>query len=522
MGQVVAVIKRPVRYFTGIVLSLLLLAVLQVTLVTPPTSASGYLAPQAAALRAPFRHHLAAIADAPFYHISATVDLESAGVDGRLNLRYTNASTELLSELVFWLLPNATTIYGGGSLSVESVTLGNEALDFELSEARTLMRVPLSRPLAPGQALSLDIKFTTQLPINTQRGYGILNQTSSVTSLAGWYPLLTAYRAGWRTADVPQVGDALMAETSLYEVSLTVPAEVTVVSTGAVSRLEKTPSEATWHLVSGPAREFAIAISEDFEQHQAQVGGVTVRFHSLPASYARTSPEAALTEIVASFDVFAAQFGPYPFAEFDVVELPISIGGYEFPGMVYVDDHLRSQGDPADYRYIIAHEVAHQWWYGLVANDSINEPWLDESLASYSAAIYLEQTRGERSAAGLLAYWRRTYGTPRAQDPPVNSSALGFSNWLAYRSPVYYQGALFLDALRAEMGDDLFFLFLKRYLAAYRYQLATTEDFLRLAEAITCRDLDPFFERWFELDAPIAPEQCALGLLGEPNSNAPR
>jgi hypothetical protein len=501
---------------------LLLLAVLQAHPVTRPASASGYLAPQAAAMRAPYRHHLVAIADAPLYHINATVDLESARVDGKLNLRYTNTAAESLSELVFWLLPNATTIYGGGSLSVETVTQGAKGLDFEISEDRTLMRVPLSRPLALGQALSLDIKFATQLPINSHRGYGILNQTSSVTSLAGWYPLLTAYRVGWRTSDVPQVGDALMAETSLYEVSLTVPAEASVVSTGITSRVVKTASEATWHLVSGPAREFAVAISEDFEQHQAQVGGVTVRFHSLPASYARTSPDTALAEVVASFEVFSTQFGPYPFAEFDVVELPISIGGYEFPGMVYVDERLRSQGDPADYRYIIAHEVAHQWWYGLVANDSINEPWLDESLASYSAAIYLEQAQGERAADALISYWKRTYGPRSGQSPPINSSALDFSSWLTYRSPVYYQGALFLDALREETGDELFFLFLKRYLATYRYQSATTEDFLKLAEAISCRDLDPLFERWFELDASIAPERCTLWLVDKSDSNTPR
>ena len=498
---------------TTVILSLVLLAVFPAIPPMEHVPEEGYLARQTVALRAPFRHHLNAISDMSFYRINATLDLQNATVEGELTVRYTNTAERSLSELVFRLLPNAKTIYGGGSLTVGSVTRGSRALDFVLSSDQTVMRVPLSRRLEPGQTVALAVTFLTELPIGSHRGYGILNQTSRVTSLAGWYPILAVYKEGWQTPDTPQVGDALAAETSLYEVALTVPTEVNVVSTGTVTRLEKTGPEAVWHLVSGPAREFAAAISEDFEQHQAQVDGVTVRFHALPAAQARTSPKVALATIATAFRVYVDQFGPYPFTEFDVVEAPIPIGGYEFPGMVYADDRLRSQGAPADYRYIIAHEVAHQWWYGLVGNDSIREPWLDESLASYSASIYLEQAEGEDKGEAMVAYWRQTYGRRTAQQPPVNSPASDFSNWLTYRSPVYYQGALFLDALRGELGDEVFFSLMKRYVATYRYQFATTEDFLRLAETVSCRDLDVLFEQWFQVSASIAPAPCTQGLL---------
>ncbi len=249
---------------------------------------------------------------------------------------------------------------------------------------------------------------------------------------------------------------------------------------------------------------------------------MTVRFHALPSSGARTSPGIALEMITAAFGVFSDQFGPYPFTEFDVVDAPVSIGGYEFPGMVYVDDQLRRVGSLADYRYIVAHEVAHQWWYGLVGNDSVEEPWLDESLASYSAAIYLEQVEGRAAGDALVAYWRRAYGQPRGADPLVNSSALEFAGWAAYRSPAYYQGALFLDALREELGDASFFLLIRRYLTDFRYTSATTEDFLRLAEEIACRDLDPLFAQWFQLDGGIVSTTCASLGLEPALRNSPR
>ena len=91
--------------------------------------------------------------------------------------------------------------------------------------------------------------------------------------------------------------------------------------------MEKTGHKAVWHLVSGPSREFAAAISEDFEQHLAQVDGVTVRFHALPAAQAQTSTKAAFATITTAFNVYVDLFGPYPFSEFDVVEAPIPIGG---------------------------------------------------------------------------------------------------------------------------------------------------------------------------------------------------
>jgi aminopeptidase N len=263
-----------------------------------------------------------------------------------------------------------------------------------------------------------------------------------------------------------------------------------------------------------------VTIGENYQRRQIRVDGVTVRFHHFAAPQARTPPVVTTQIIRDALSVFADQFGPYPLTEFDVVEVPISIGGYEFPGMVYVDDRLRISGELVDYRYIIAHEVAHQWWYGLVNNNSIREPWLDESLASYSASIYLEQVEGKASGEALLDYWRRTYGTRSPQDPPINSSALEFSNWATYRAPVYYHGALFLDALRQEMGDELFFLLLKLYADNYHYRSATTEDFLRMVEAVACRDLDPLFSRWFALDAEIRASHCYLSSLSDPGVNA--
>jgi aminopeptidase N len=71
--------------------------------------------------------------------------------------------------------------------------------------------------------------------------------------------------------------------------------------------------------------------------------------------------------------------------------------------MAYVDYAKRTRETRQDYQYTMAHEVAHRWWYGLVGNHSVYEPWLDEALATYSALIALEDTQGPEAGAKLLA-----------------------------------------------------------------------------------------------------------------------
>ena len=484
----------------GASLALLLVLTSFVSPASYPPKSRAYMEQQALALRPAFRGDLESLADAPRYTIEAAVNPESGRVTGQMSLRYTNTNDETLSELVFRLYPNARTIYGGGSLTVESVAQGGIALDTDLSEDGTALRARLQHPLKPGQVVWVDTTFSAQVPARTSQGYGIFNQDLGVLSLSGWYPVLATYDDGWYTAPIPVTGDAMLAETSLYDVALTVPEGYQVVSTGTTLRRENHGQEVIWRLVSGPAREFTVAISDRLEMLETEVGEVTLRLHTLPAEEPTVSEEDAQLILSSVFESYVNRFGPFPFIEFDLVEANIPIDGYEFSGMVYVDYAVRTQETPADYRYAVAHEVAHQWWYGLVGNHTVNEPWLDESLAAYSAILFLEDTQGPKAGKGLLTHWASMEGLHQPEDPPINSTTFEFSSWAPYHKTVYTHGALFLDLLRKEMGDQRFSKFLRQYQAGYRYQTATTADFLGLAEALADRDLNPIFDKWFELD----------------------
>ena len=120
----------------------------------------------------------------------------------------------------------------------------------------------------------------------------------------------------------------------------------------------------------------------------------------------------------AAVDIFNDRFGEYPYTELDLIEDPLGgLIGVEFPNSVLINPSYFS--DPIG----ISHELAHQWWYGVVGNDVIADPWLDEALATYSSVIYFEEAESKQAAQNVLQYYEQEY------QKIVNAGADGSRFW---------------------------------------------------------------------------------------------
>ena len=493
-------LKVSCRLFSGLAL---LMATMGASSLDQSTIYSDqFLAYQAKALQPAFRADIERLAQAPRYTLAASADPVSGRVQGDLSVRYINKDDEPVGELIFRLYPNVPAIYGPSTLTIQEVIQDGNPLELQFADNNTTLRVRLAEPLPPQEAVEVAIRFTTQvasLEAQVEQGYGILAVSPNILSLSGWYPMLAIYNEGWQTPPLPSVGDVLQAETSFYEVTLTVPAGYHIVASGVVTAQEEVGEQSVYHLASGPARDFSAVISPSLTAHEATAAGVTVRFHALPSSYRPiNTPPQVLQMISHAVVAFSESLGPFPLTEIDVVETGVMIGGYEFSGLVVVDHQQRVYSTFANYRYLVYHELAHQWWYNLIGNEVVAEPWLDEAFATYSAALAWEHADGTAAGTNLVAYWQRRYGLPTAQDPPVNSATTMFDSWAFYRRNVYFHGALFLHQLRQELGDDTFIQLLQQYQETYRYQLVTSADFFNMAaEAAGDRDLSPLLSQWF-------------------------
>ena len=202
----------------------------------------------------------------------------------------------------------------------------------------------------------------------------------------------------------------------------------------------------------------------------------------------------ALQVATDAVEVFNTRFGRYPYTELDVAETSFTVlgapGGMEFPGIVFISSEFYQPDSifASELDVVVAHEVAHQWWYGVVGNNQVDEPWLDEAFATYSSIIYFED-KGDVGAAETVflsqAILRYQLAQMLGGDAPLQSSLLDYGgDLITYQSIVYGKGALFLARLREILGDQDFFALLGQHYQAHKYDLLALDDFRGSIEAV--------------------------------------
>jgi hypothetical protein len=475
--------------------------------------ATGTAQPQPTQAEAPqfqnptFSADLPILPSAPVYTITVDVDFDQKRFEGQQRIAYTNNETVPLTELYFRLLPNARGSYGNGSLQVQDVSVNQQVVETELSVMDTVLKTVLPAPLLPGEQALVSMSFSGEVPVDfggeeTPAGYGIYNFSENVLSLAGWYPMLAVYdQQGWHLDAPSELGDSVFADSAYYTVDLTAPTQALVVATGALQQADASSDKVTrYRFSSGPAREFYLVMSPDFKVITRQVGETRLNSYYLPGNAA--AAERAIGVASRSLEAFNERFGLYPYTELDVVDAPMRNAlGVEFPGVFLIGDQLYDNPSNPSFDVAVAHETAHQWWYNLVGNDVFAEPWLDESLTTYSSSLYYEDAVGEQAAEGLVSYWQDRYeklvedGKDDVVTAPLDYfEALG--DPAVYGTVVYTKGALFFHALRQEIGDAAFFQALQKYLDAYRFKIATGEHLLDIFEETAGRQLDDFYNSW--------------------------
>ncbi len=142
---------------------------------------------------------------------------------------------------------------------------------------------------------------------------------------------------------------------------------------------------------------------------------------------------------------------------------------------------------------IAVHETAHQWWFGLVANDQALEPWLDEALCTFTERLYYENLHSE-SLEWWLDYRVNHYEPQGWVDLTIYDS----SGYRPYRDAIYLNGMNFLTELRDLVGGDVFMAFLRDYLDSNKNGLATADDFFDILSKHTDADWSTLKTKYFQ------------------------
>jgi hypothetical protein len=457
----------------------------------------------------------------PLYRAELLVDPEDRVVHGRLLLRYPLRGPAP-KTLELRLTPNA---FHPAAVSLESVKEAGKPLTFD-AVAPDRVQVTLGAQDAKATSVELDVAFSARVPraapataggmgglaLSSQKtDHGAFVATPDALSLVGVLPQVPPVIGKETMPEPGGIGDFALYEPGNYLVSVRVPRGFRVHASGnALGEVPEKDGELRFSFGAAAVRDFPILVSRGDKTAKASLGSLSVESSFAPVD--AKAGKQVLGYALAALRQFEKHFGPTPQATFRLVEAPLSggAGGMEFPGLVTLSASLYHGGaglfgasglaglggasallqtpqmDAVAnnlLEFSVAHEVAHQYFAGLVGSDPVRDPIVDESLAQDAALLYLGWEHGAKAAEAIrqtqLVLPYQFYRMTGGEDGRAERPTTGYASELEYAALVYAKAPLLHEAQRKLLGEDAYVEGVRAYVDAYRYRWACAECLTR-------------------------------------------
>lgn len=354
-------------------------------------------------------------------------------------------------------------------------------------EDRTDLRLRLAAPSPPGSPLVLRGEFVAELPEIVERA-GFAEDFHLV---AQWFPKVAKLEPNGDFVHFPYHPYAeFFANYGNYEVTLHVPRAFVVGSTGALTLLGESQGKRSYRANAENVHDFAWTAWPGYAEADSVVDGVALRLLGAPEEVSPTSELARVA--VDALREFSAKYGRYPYSTLTIASPPkfaARAHGMEYPTFLTTGatgnyERLGVRMTPI----LVSHELAHQWFYGIVGTNEYEFPLLDEGLTSYaewrflegrfpnSGAFALGRFRVSRVAAGRLATF------PLPESDRMGERAPDFSSFSALSRYVYGLTPLLLSTLERIYGPERLDATLRAYVDAHWFRHPDNKDLEEVVE----------------------------------------
>ena len=379
------------------------------------------------------------------YVIKANLSFAAGTISASETIVIRNISDSAIDKVNLSVLPRA---FG------ELTSIGRYKVDGATVTARWTnnanLELALGRTLARGATARIGLAFAVRASslIGTSLE-GRLSKANGIMQVSHWFPIISSGHAARYPGDSQYTRTARTIRLELTTDS----ASVRIAAPGR--RIAFSERYHVYEMVN--TRDFAFGASREYQAVSGSAGGVTVA-----AYYTNGDGPAALASAMAALVKFEAVYGQYQWPRFVIAQTGRAGSGNEYPGIIFVGGPLMAN------REVVAHEVAHQWWYAMAGNDQLREPWLDEGLAEFSAGYFFGRLSTTYSSTRPLNL--TIYEFPNLPAPSTSSDPSG------YNQTIYVKAAWFLNSLRLRMGNGHFFEALREVFAANRNGVLTTRE----------------------------------------------
>jgi aminopeptidase N len=435
----------------------------------------------------------------PHLSLAMTVDPDSQSIAGRAD--YTIRAAAPLAALEFDLDPR---------LPVSEITLDGAALARDRwSSEGGLVSIALPAPLAAGETVKIGIAYAGTpwvAPKAPWEGGFVWSKTEQGEPWIATAVQTNGCDLFWPCLDHPSK------RVGLLDLAVTVPDPLVVAANGKLLGTSQGDGVRTYRWQARQPNGYGVSLQiAPYELAQAEYASrygntIPIRFWHLPGQ--KAGAERLVGEMRDVLDFFESTIGPYPFGD-------EKVGLAETPHLGMEHQTINAYGRgytlaPEGYDWLMHHEFAHEWFANQLTNASTADMWLHEGFGTYMQPLYLKWKNGEAAYQAALWDVRKKIKSrvPLAPAEPV-SSAYYNDDKAGWGGDIYYKGAWILHTLREHIGDEAFFTATRKLTYGrddpapgnFAPLIRDTEDFRRIVEDATGKDIGWFFEAYFRTAA---------------------
>lgn len=476
--------------------------------------------------------------------MEVSLDPEEHLLTGESSIIYVNHSPDTLRRIYMHLYPNAfqegsvkhrefqRVRYSGGisednpsyvKMNRFQIEGPGDTVSSEFKVEDTILSAPLGSPLFPGDSIVITLDWEHKV----RKRAGRMGYFGGQYDLAQWYPKMVVYdERGWHNHPFHAIGE-FYGEFGNYRVSIDLPAEYIVGASGvvvdgdpgweavtvdtavefsewvtALDTLEfDTTARRSVTFRAENVHDFAWVASPTYVYEHGSWGGIDVHVLFNKSVGSRWS-QVVRERTERALEWLSTRFGPYPYPQVTVTHA-MRGGGMEYPMLVM--NGSESEG-------LILHEVGHIWFYGILGNNEVDEPWLDEGFTTFQTRWYLENRyppygidfdHSRRFSDFQKRHWTFASASERDQwsairfmtgshNSPIATKSYLSPGYSVYRQNAYTKPSLMLDCLRYVLGDETFEAAMQTYYTRWKLKHPNEHRFRQVMEEVSGQDLAGF------------------------------